>query len=94
MYGQIDRSQVDRLIHNIHVYVYIIYVYKYIYKAYLKKCRHPGNWLPSLMGQKRRKAAKNDVKLKKQHKIKGKIRLNCKCNFLVVVVIEIFPGMI
>ena len=27
--------------------------------------RHPGNWLPSLRGQKRSKAAKNDVKFKK-----------------------------
>ena len=27
--------------------------------------RHPGNWLPLLRGQKRRKATKNDVKLQK-----------------------------
>ena len=37
--------------------------------------------------QKRRKIAKIA-------KIKGKIRLNGKCPFLVAVVIEFFPGMI
>ena len=54
-----------------------------------KKRRHPGNWLPSLSGHKRRKAAKNDVKLQKAAKNK-KNRLNGMYNFLVAVVIEIF----
>ena len=55
-----------------------------------KKRRHPGNWLPSLSGHKRRKAAKNDVKLQKAAKNKKKPRLNGTYNFLVAVVIEIF----
>ena len=54
------------------------------------KNRHPDNWLPSVRGQKRRKAQKNDVKLPKQTKIKVKNRLNGKCYFLDAVVIDLF----
>ena len=33
--------------------------------SYPEKSRQPGNWFPSLRGQKQRKGAKNDVKLQK-----------------------------
>ena len=42
-----------------------------------------------ITGQKRRKAAKHDVKLPNQPKLKGKIGLNGKCIFFVII----FPGM-
>ena len=38
-------------------YLYL-YIYLYIYISYLGKSRHPGNWLPSLRGEKRRIAEK------------------------------------
>ena len=39
------------------------YIYIYIY-IIPEKNRPLGNWLPSVRGQKRRKVAKNDVKLR------------------------------
>ena len=45
-----------------------------------EKSRHPGNWLPLLRGQKRRKMAKNDVKLQKSAQNQRKIRRNGMCN--------------
>ena len=54
------------------------------------KSRHPGNWLTSLKGKKRRKAEKNDVTLPKPIQNQGNICLNDSLIFLVAV----FPSLI
>ena len=62
-----------------HIFNYFHKEFEYRNILWLEKSRHPGNWLPSLRGQKRRKEKKNDVKLQisTQNKRKKIIKTSC-----------------
>ena len=64
----------------------------YVYTSELEKSAHPGNWLPSLRGRKRRKAAKKQRReiAKTSPKSKEKFALTAIVIFLVAVAVEIF----